>query len=67
MQSQFAQDLPLHLKEGIKKFGIRNLTILTIAPTGTTGSMTPSLLDPQGSVSTGVEPHFAMKYNRMSE
>lgn len=66
MKSQFAQELPLQIKKGIKEHGIRNLTILTIAPTGTTGSMTPSLLDPQGSVSTGVEPHFAMKYNRMS-
>jgi ribonucleoside-diphosphate reductase alpha chain len=39
---------------------------MTIAPTGTTGSITPSLLDPSGSVSTGCEPHFAMKYHRMS-
>lgn len=28
--------------------------------------MTPSLLDPEGSVSTGIEPHFAMKYDRQS-
>lgn len=66
MQSEFAQGLPADIKEGIKKYGIRNLTILTIAPTGTTGSMTPSLLDPNGSVSTGLEPHFAMKYTRQS-
>lgn len=66
MQSQFVQELPLYLQDQIREHGIRNLTILTIAPTGTTGSMTPSLLDPQGSVSTGLEPHFAMKYNRMS-
>jgi ribonucleoside-diphosphate reductase alpha chain len=65
-QSEFVQSLPDSIKERIKKYGIRNLTILTIAPTGTTGSMTPSLLDVQGSVSTGIEPHFAMKYHRMS-
>lgn len=64
--SKFIQSLPTHLQERIRKFGIRNLTLLTIAPTGTTGSMTPSLLDPSGSVSTGVEPHFAMKYERTS-
>jgi ribonucleoside-diphosphate reductase alpha chain len=66
MQSEFAQELPESIKLAIKEYGIRNLTILTVAPTGTTGSMTPSLLDPQGSVSTGLEPHFAMKYERLS-
>lgn len=66
LQSGFVQTLPDHIKEGIKQYGIRNLTLLTVAPTGTTGTMTPSLLDPAGSVSTGCEPHFAMKYNRLS-
>lgn len=66
MSSGFVQMLPVDIQEDISKYGIRNLTILTIAPTGTTGSMTPSLLDENGSVSTGIEPHFAMKYNRMS-
>lgn len=64
--SKFVQELPQDIQDDIRKYGIRNLTLLTIAPTGTTGSMTPSLLDPQGSVSTGIEPHFAMKYDRMS-
>lgn len=64
--SKFVQQLPQQIQERIKKYGIRNLTLLTIAPTGTTGSMTPSLLDPNGSVSTGIEPHFAMKYERQS-
>lgn len=64
--SKFVQELPLPIQEDIRKYGIRNLTLLTVAPTGTTGSMTPSLLDPEGSVSTGIEPHFAMKYNRNS-
>lgn len=64
--SKFVQQLPERLQARIRKHGIRNLTLLTIAPTGTTGSMTPSLLDPNGSVSTGIEPHFAMKYERNS-
>lgn len=66
LASGFVQTLPQDIQEDIAKYGIRNLTLLTIAPTGTTGSMTPSLLDENGSVSTGIEPHFAMKYNRMS-
>ncbi|MGF9741630.1 adenosylcobalamin-dependent ribonucleoside-diphosphate reductase [Priestia megaterium] len=66
LQSGFVKRLPEDIQEDIKKYGIRNLTLNTFAPTGTTGSLTPSLLDVNGSVSTGIEPHFAMKYNRMS-
>ncbi|MFP5303300.1 hypothetical protein R2R70_19125, partial [Cobetia sp. SIMBA_158] len=66
MQSGFVKRLPDWIKEGIERYGIRNLTCNTFAPTGTTGSMTPSLLDINGSVSPGIEPYFAMKYNRMS-
>lgn len=66
LQSGFVKTLPQDIQEDIKKYGIRNLTLLTVAPTGTTGTMTPSIFDPEGSVSTGCEPHFAMKYNRLS-
>ncbi|WLR49615.1 adenosylcobalamin-dependent ribonucleoside-diphosphate reductase (plasmid) [Halobacillus litoralis] len=66
LESGFVKTLPQEIQDRIKLHGIRNLTILTVAPTGTTGSMTPSLLSPEDSVSTGVEPHFAMKYERMS-
>lgn len=66
MESGFVKRLPVGIKIMIRQYGIRNLTLNTFAPTGTTGSMTPSLLDINGSVSTGIEPHFAMKYNRMS-
>lgn len=66
MQSGFIKRLPKAIQSAIMEFGIRNLTLNTFAPTGTTGSLTPSLLDINGSVSTGIEPHFAMKYNRMS-
>lgn len=66
LESMFAQRLPYAIRYAISVYGIRNLTCNTFAPTGTTGSLTPSLLDINGSVSTGIEPHFAMKYERMS-
>jgi ribonucleoside-diphosphate reductase alpha chain len=65
-QGGFFKTLPDEIQWAINTFGIRNGTNMTIAPTGTTGSITPSLLDPMGSVSTGCEPHFAMKYHRLS-
>ena len=66
LESGFVKRLPEDIKKDIKKYGIRNITLNTFAPTGTTGSLTPSLLDINGSVSTGIEPHFAMKYERLS-
>lgn len=66
MESGFVQRLPMDIRVAIRNFGIRNLTVNTFAPTGTTGSLTPSMLDVNGSVSTGIEPHFAMKYDRLS-
>jgi ribonucleoside-diphosphate reductase alpha chain len=66
LESGFVKRLPVNIRARIALHGIRNLTLNTFAPTGTTGSLTPSLLDINGSVSTGIEPHFAMKYNRMS-
>ena len=62
LESGFVKRLPEDIKKDIKKYGIRNITLNTFAPTG----MTPSLLDINGSVSTGIEPHFAMKYERQS-
>jgi ribonucleoside-diphosphate reductase alpha chain len=44
------------MKSKIKLLGLRNCSLLTIAPTGTTGMV-------QG-VSTGIEPIFASAYNR---
>src|SRR5699024_3132962 len=41
---------------GIYNHGIRNSHILTVAPTGSTGTMV--------GVSTGLEPYFAFKYYR---
>jgi len=42
----------------IKQFGLRNATVLSIAPTGTVGTMY--------NVSTGIEPHFMYSYQRNS-
>ncbi len=52
----FVKNLNDKIKEGILKYGIRNSHILTIAPTGSTGTMV--------GVSTGLEPYFAFKYYR---
>lgn len=46
------------LEEKFDKYGIRNVTLLTQAPTGTTGTMLNS--------STGIEPHYALKSKRVT-
>ncbi|MGE0793186.1 MAG: adenosylcobalamin-dependent ribonucleoside-diphosphate reductase [Candidatus Woesearchaeota archaeon] len=58
MQSKFIQSLPLELQNKIKQNGIRNVTLLTQAPTGTVGSML--------GTSTGIEPFYAFKYFQQS-
>ncbi|EPZ47734.1 adenosylcobalamin-dependent ribonucleoside-diphosphate reductase [Alicyclobacillus acidoterrestris] len=48
----------------LKEHGIRNVTILTQAPTGSTGTMIDNL---QGyDTSTGIEPYFSWSYWRAS-
>lgn len=44
--------------EAVREKGIRNVTIITQAPTGSTGTMV--------GTSTGIEPYFAFKYYRQS-
>lgn len=44
--------------EAVKKNGMRNVTVLTQAPTGSTGTMV--------GTSTGIEPYFAFQYYRKS-
>jgi ribonucleoside-diphosphate reductase alpha chain len=44
--------------EAIKKRGMRNVTVITQAPTGSTGTMV--------GTSTGIEPYFAFEYYRQS-
>ena len=45
--------------ELIKKYGLRNSQLLTIAPTGSIGTML--------QMSTGIEPNFAFSYTRKTE
>lgn len=56
LQSKFVQGMPDEVKEGIKKHGIRNVCILTQAPTGSTGTMV--------GTSTGIEPYYSWTYWR---
>ncbi|WP_141431927.1 vitamin B12-dependent ribonucleotide reductase [Bacillus sp. 03113] len=48
--------MPEDIREDIFKHGIRNSHILTVAPTGSTGSMV--------GCSTGLEPYFSFSYFR---
>ena len=57
-KSKFFKTLPKDIQDDIKKYGIRNVTINTIAPYGTTGTIM--------GTSTGCEPHFALEYTRNS-
>lgn len=54
---QMAEEKP-HVVDEIRKHGVRNVTTMTIAPTGTTGTMV--------GVSTGCEPYYAWEYFRNS-
>jgi len=58
LESGYMQGMPEDLREKIRKDGIRNVTLLTQAPTGTTGTMV--------NTSTGVEPFFSWVYYRKS-
>ena len=57
LQGEFVRGLPEDLREGIRRFGIRNSHLVAIAPTGTI-----SLL--AGNVSSGLEPVYAWHYRR---
>lgn len=56
--SEFTKSLPDEIQESIKKHGIRNVTLLTVAPTGTTGTMM--------ATSTGIEPYFMFEFQHSS-
>lgn len=58
LKSGFAKRLPDNVKKAIKTQGLRNVTLLTVAPTGSTGTMV--------GTSTGVEPYFSWSYFRTS-
>jgi len=52
----YMKQMPEDIREGILTHGIRNSHLLTVAPTGSTGTMV--------GVSTGLEPYFSFIYYR---
>lgn len=58
LQSGFMQGMPEDVRAKVRKQGVRNVTLLTQAPTGTTGTMV--------NTSTGIEPFFSWIYYRKS-
>jgi len=58
LASGFMQGMPEEVRSAIAAKGMRNVTLLTQAPTGTTGTMV--------STSTGIEPFFSWTYFRKS-
>lgn len=56
LNTGYMKKLPEDIREDVKKYGIRNSHLLTIAPTGSTGTMV--------GVSTGLEPYFGFSYYR---
>ncbi|MBM7693273.1 ribonucleoside-diphosphate reductase alpha chain [Peribacillus deserti] len=52
----YMQKMPEDIRENILENGIRNSHLLTVAPTGSTGTMV--------GVSTGLEPYFSFTYYR---
>ena len=58
LQSGYMQAMPEQVRELVRREGLRNVTLLTVAPTGTTGTMV--------ATSTGVEPYFSWSYFRKS-
>ncbi len=61
LQSGFMKnmvDVYPEVGEAVKKRGMRNVTVITQAPTGSTGTMV--------GTSTGIEPYFAFEFFRQS-
>lgn len=58
LQSGFMRSMPDNVRQAVRKKGIRNVTLLTQAPTGTTGTMV--------GTSTGIEPFYFWTYYRKS-
>ncbi|PGK51536.1 ribonucleoside-diphosphate reductase, adenosylcobalamin-dependent [Priestia megaterium] len=52
----FMKKMPEEIRQGVIEHGIRNSHLLTVAPTGSTGTMV--------GVSTGLEPYFGYVYYR---
>ncbi|BAS26572.1 hypothetical protein LIP_0715 [Limnochorda pilosa] len=56
LSSAFMRAMPHEIQEAVRAHGIRNVTLITQAPTGTTGSMV--------GTSTGIEPYYSWTYYR---
>ncbi|WP_017726983.1 vitamin B12-dependent ribonucleotide reductase [Halalkalibacterium ligniniphilum] len=56
IETGYMKKMPEDIREGILTHGIRNSHLLTVAPTGSTGTMV--------GVSTGLEPYFSFSYFR---
>ncbi|WHY01836.1 vitamin B12-dependent ribonucleotide reductase [Neobacillus sp. DY30] len=56
VNSGYMKKMPKDIRQGVLEHGIRNSHVLTVAPTGSTGSMV--------GCSTGLEPYFSFKYYR---
>ncbi|MCM3088878.1 vitamin B12-dependent ribonucleotide reductase [Bhargavaea ginsengi] len=52
----YMKRMPEDIRQGVIEHGIRNSHLLTVAPTGSTGTMV--------GVSTGLEPYFSFTYYR---
>lgn len=56
VETGYMKKMPEDIRRDILKYGIRNSHLLTVAPTGSTGTMV--------GVSTGLEPYFSFSYYR---
>lgn len=56
LASGFMQQMDEDIRDAVARYGIRNVTLLTQAPTGTTGTMV--------GTSTGIEPYYDWHYTR---
>jgi len=58
LESGFMRGMPEEVRQAVSANGIRNVTLLTQAPTGTTGTMV--------NTSTGIEPFYFWTFQRKS-
>ncbi|MBN9653656.1 vitamin B12-dependent ribonucleotide reductase [Halobacillus sp. GSS1] len=56
IQTGYMKEMPEDIRQDVLTYGIRNSHLLTVAPTGSTGTMV--------GVSTGLEPYFSFSYYR---